>query len=132
MVDELELVEVDFQHGVLAVVFVRLVQRAARPGLESGPVDQARQRVVSSPVAHLAQQAALRGHIVEDQDHVEDLATRVTDRRRRLLDAQVLAAARDEQRVVGRADDLALLQARGYEVFRGLAALLVDDVENMG
>ena len=46
VVDDLELVEIEIHHRVMAALFARAGQRAVQPVLELAPVDEAGQRVV--------------------------------------------------------------------------------------
>ena len=131
VVDEFELVEVDVQQRVMAVVLMRLLQHAQQPGFELGPVDQPGHGVVGGAVAHFAREPSLLAHVVEHQHHAEHVAPLVANRRGGVFDPVFTAVACQQQGVVGQADDLALLQAACDRVGRGLAAGLVDDVKHL-
>ena len=65
VVDRLEAVEIEEQHGVLRAGGLRHFERALQPQLEFAPVGQARQRVVARVVRELLRQFVRRRDVGE-------------------------------------------------------------------
>ena len=131
VVDDLEAIEIDEHQRVHAALGARLLEHACEPHLELGAIDQTGQRVVHRPVAHLAAQPPLLGHVVEDDHHAAHLPVGVPDRRGRVLDGELLAAAREQQRVRGERDDGVLGERHQGRIGAAQPRGLVHDVEDL-
>ena len=82
-------------------------------------------------VGERALQPALLADVVEHHDHADQPSTAIADRRRRVLDRDLDAAAVDEQRLLGQLDHAPLAQAADDRVLDRLAARLVDQVDDL-
>mmetsp|Transcript_59389 Transcript_59389/g.140279 ORF Transcript_59389/g.140279 Transcript_59389/m.140279 type:complete len:1259 (-) Transcript_59389:615-4391(-) len=131
VIDELELVQVDVEQRMLVLELARMGQQAAQPRFELDPVDQPGQRIVAGAVGDFAGQAPLLGHIVEDQHRAEQFTGLVDDGGRAVLDAELLALARQQQGAACQTHDLAPPQALVDRAVDRLARVLMDDHEHL-
>jgi hypothetical protein len=103
-------------------------------------VRQGRQELVLCAARRLRRQArgrfeALRraqfGHVAEDQHHAIELACGIDDGRAAVVDRAFGAVARDQQGVIRQAHRLSGREHLRNGILDPLAALLVDDVEDL-
>ena len=132
VVDHLELVEIEVQQHVRrAIVALRAASSASLSAiLELAAVDEAGQRVVARLIGQRALQPAFLAHVVEHHDGADEPAAAVADRRRGVLDRDLLAAAVDEHDCSAIVDHAPFAQAaRRPGSSNGCARRLVDEAE---
>ncbi len=129
VIDQFELIEIDVHERVRSVRLVGLGQHAAQAEFELGAVDQPSQGIVRCAEIHLARQATLLGDVVEHQHYAQHRATIIENRRCGILNRVLFASARNQHRMIGQTDDLALRHAHCDRVGGNLPIRLMDDME---
>ena len=76
VVDDLELVEIEIQHGVVRVAVAVVGQDPLQPVLELAPVDEPRQRVVAREMRQPGHVFALPALVLEHQHGADDVPLR--------------------------------------------------------
>src|SRR6185312_13097711 len=132
VVDHLELVEVEIEESVLALLLPGAVEAELETLLELPAVDQAGERVVAGEVDHLPLQAPELGDVLEDEDAAGGVALAVLNRSHGIAQGELLAVAAHQHRVAAVLGDPPLEEAALDGVVQRLAGRLVDDVENQG
>jgi hypothetical protein len=130
VVHDLELVEVDVEQRVMLVERLGALEQLLEKVLELAAVDQAGERVVAGVPGELLGEEARAGHVPEHQHRADHAALAVADRRRRVLDDELLAVLADQQRVSAAGQRGIGLLRRAAARRDRLARLLVDDVED--
>lgn len=129
VVDDLELVEVQVQQRVCVAFLLGRVQGAGHQVLELAPVDQAGERVVASLPRQLLAQLAFMADVAKHHDRAEDLAVARPDRRGRVGNGDAAPVAREQLRMAGQADGLALVQAFDGHMLERLAGVFIDQLQ---
>ena len=127
VVHDLELVEVEVQHGVMPAVVVRALDRDLEAALELAAVDEAGQRIVARVVRELRGVLAFLADVVEHRHDAGDLAVAVADRRCGFVDSDFAAVVADQQDLRGFLDGAAFAEDAAHEIRRDLAGRLVDE-----
>ena len=131
IVDHLELVQVDIEQGVPLVFVHRRFEQAVQAVFELAAVGQAGEGVVGGLPGQLAGHLPGRGDVMKHQHHANDPALAVTDRRGRVIDADLPAIARDQHGMVGQADHRVVAQADIDRIDGLLAGVFIDDAEHL-
>ena len=132
IVHDLELVEVEIHQDVAGgLPGTDGPQRFGEPVLEFAAIDQAGQRVVRGLVGEGALQASLVAHVVEDHHGTNEPAAPIADRRRGVLDRDLLRPAVQQQRGLREFHDPSFAQAAQDRALDRLPARLADDVEDL-
>src|SRR5208282_3625166 len=122
VVDDLELVEVDVDQGVLDGWFAAgLGERRVQPLLKLAAVDEPGERIVGRLVRKRAFEPPLAADVPEHDDGPEQPAFAVADRCRGVLDRDLTAGAINERALVVADDDLRLPEAPRREALGRLA-----------
>ncbi|MBA3696276.1 MAG: hypothetical protein H0W85_05855 [Methylotenera sp.] len=131
VVHQLELVQIDIQQGVDAPVFMRLLQKTTQARLKLRSIDQTSQFIVGRAVAHFAREAALLSHVMEHQHYAQHRPLRIANWSGGVFDAELHTIPRNQYCVVGKTDELTLLEAGLDRVLGGQTCLLIDDMKNL-
>ncbi len=105
VVHQFELVQIEIQQCMTAAGVLSCVLNGGGQAIfEFTAVDQSRQGIVAGLIVQRAVQTALLAHIVEHHDRADEIAGAIADRRCRILDGQLLAAAVHEHGVFRKAE----------------------------
>ncbi len=128
IVDDLELIEIDIQQCVRFVTLVPYsFERADQVILEFAAINETRQAVMRGLVTELAEQARFFADIMEHHDRADDIADAITNGCRRVLNRNLFAIPRNQNRVFCERNDTTFLQTAYYRVFDRSSRMLVND-----
>ena len=130
VVDDLELVQIEIHHRVVAAQFRGALEREPQATLEFGAIYQAGQGVVTRLVGKLGDILALAADIVHDQDHADDLARPRPYRGGGLYDRNFRTVVAHQQHGGRNRDGALLAQDHFDRVGRDLARGFVDGIDD--
>jgi hypothetical protein len=107
------------------------VHRRSQAIVEFPPIDEAGERIVARLIMQRAMQAALLADVVEHHHRADQIAGAVANRRRRILDGDLLAAAGHRHGMFRQPEGLAVAQAAHHRTLRRQARGLVHDREHV-
>ena len=130
VIDDLELVQVEIHHRVVAAQVRGALEREAQATLEFGAVYQAGQGIVARLIGKPGGVLAFAADIVHDEDHADDLSRPGAYRGGGLHDRNFRAVAAHQQHGGGNLDGAFLAQHHLDRVARDLARGFVDGVDD--
>ena len=129
VVDVLEAIQVQKQHGAPLAVATGQRNRAGDPVAEQHAVRQVGQKIVLGEVSHFLRDRARCADIVENNHGARDFSAAVMDRGGGIFDGGFGPVAPYQYAVRRQAHGLVFPHGLGHRIGRGLAGGAVDDAE---